>query len=208
MPPRAVIINPVVVSELYGKTLYIKTNNLSSPLFSVNRQSRYTLLESNSTIRLADSNGPSGLIFDGNKDTVVLLGLKFLRTPSLLNFAKIVQPFSKIKKLAIPWTSTGWSAAHVAFMPFRFESLKTLTLLGCNDDISNITKHGYQWETSEATDDFQYHSEAIQRGQWVQDAYEKRGYNIEVQLLIVEIPPKEEEKAKLSNVSQPLAKKK
>ena len=207
MPPRTIIINPVVVSEPDGKILRIKSNDPNSALFSVNRQSRYTLLGSKFTIRLADSNGPTGFLFDGNKDTVVLMGLAFLRTRSLANFDQIAEPFSKIRNLAIPWTSTGWSAAHVAFMPLMFESLKSLTLLGCNSDIYSITKPEYQWETSEATEDFQYRREVIERGQWVQDAFQKSGQHIDVQLLMV-VASTEEEKAKAANLLSPVTKNK
>lgn len=78
---------------------------------------------------ITDSNGPTGLLIDGEKDSVCLLALGFLRTRSLQDYDKIARPFSKIRTISFPWTSAGFSAAHVASMPSMLASLRSLTRL-------------------------------------------------------------------------------
>jgi hypothetical protein len=185
IPSRTVIINPQVVCA-EPKVLHIESRNPNTVLLYVNREFRYGLLELGSTIRLTDSNGPTDFVLDCNKDTVVLLGLGFLRTTSLPGSDQIAKPFSKIKKLAIPWTSTGWSATHIAFMPSMFKSLQKLTVLGFHGEITEAAKWGSKSKMSPVTDDFRYANEMAERKKWILETFQQSGREIDVQLKIFE----------------------
>lgn len=193
MPPRTVVISPNVVSKPdVDKTLLFESGSTTHPLFHVDRQARHALLNSSSTIHLCDTNGPTGLIFDGSKDTIVLLSLGFLRTRTLPNFDQIAEPFSRIKTMEIPWTSTGWSETHIAFMPSMFKSLKALTIVAFDNTISHDDKLAQRWWEREFPADFQYRTEMTNRMKWIEDAFKASGRSIAIDKKLlggIEQPP-------------------
>lgn len=188
IPPRTVVVNPCIISKPgHGKSLRIESTDTNHALFYVNRQTRYTLLEHDSMLIITDSNGPTGLLIDGEKDSVFLLALGFLRTRSLQDYDKIAQPFSKIRTISFPWTSAGFSAAHVASMPSMLASLRSLTLLAFDDEISKANKLAHNWLMAEVPEDYQYRTEMMERKKWIEDAFRESGRDIDVRLSFVKV---------------------
>lgn len=144
------MINPRIIPG-DSKGLHFEGKFSNSLPLSVNRESRYGLLQSPLTITLTDTVGPATFRFHPIKDTAILLGLAFLCTKILPKFDKIAEPFARIK---IPWICTGWLNAHVKFMPTVFQFLETLTLLGLKANFHVVAQEGNQYEMTPVTEDF------------------------------------------------------
>lgn len=132
--------------------------------------------ETKTTIELFDSYGPTGIYFDNNQDTLVLLNLVFLRsTKNLPELKKIAEPFLKIKKLAIRWQSVGWAADHITWMPSVFPAVETLTLLSTpsSTEIPVVAKWGDYIDVSPHTSDYVAKADVSLRKTWIQEAYTK-----------------------------------
>jgi hypothetical protein len=185
---RTVMVCPRVING-FPKTLHFKGKIPNPILLDVNRESRYGLLGSPLTVTLHDTNGPTIFHLHAVKDTVILLGLGFLRTRSLPNFEKIAEPFARINKLAIPWTSTGFSPAHIAFMPSMFRSLETLTLLGLNVDLHEVARQGHRYVMNPIAENFRHYDEMVMRKERLKKTFQDHGRNIDVQLKIFDVPP-------------------
>jgi hypothetical protein len=185
---RTVMVAPRVVNG-FPKTLHFGGKIPNPILLDVNRESRYGLLGSPLTVTLHDTDGPTIFHLHPVNDTVILLRLGFLRTRSLHNFEKIAGPFARIHKLAIPWTSTGFSPAHVAFMPSMFRSLETLTLLGLNTNLHEVARQGHQYAMNPIAKDFRHYDEMVLRKERLQKTFHDHGRDIDVQLKIFDVPP-------------------
>ena len=189
MDPHTAVVNPrIIPGDPKGLRLEGKTSN--SILLNVNRESRYGLLQSPLIITLTDTVGPTAFHFHPVKDTIILLGLGFLRSKSLPNFDKIAAPFARIKRMAIPWTCTGWSEAHIKFMPSIFQSLETLTLLGLKADLEVVAQKGHQYKMKPITEDFRHHSEMVERKGRLENVFRELGRKLDIELKLFAKPPK------------------